>query len=135
MAAATQGLELFVREALAGGASRDEVAAALEAAGWDRPQVQAALDAWADVPFPVPVPRPRPYLSAREAFLYLLMFATLYLSAWHVGSLLFDLINLAFPDPADADFARAMRASSMRWSIAGLVIAFPVFVLVARVRI
>ena len=39
---------------------------------------------------PVPVPRPRPYLSPREAFLYLLMFATLYLSAWHLGSLVFD---------------------------------------------
>ena len=133
MAAATQELEVFVREALAGGTSKEDTAAALEAAGWDRAQVQAALDAWADVPFPVPVPRPRPYLSARDAFLYLLMFATLYLSAWHVGSLLFDLINLAFPDPADAEFARTMRSSSMRWSIAGLVIAFPVFVLVARI--
>lgn len=133
MAAATQELEVFVREALARGASKEDIAAALEAAGWDRAQVQAALDAWADVPFAMPVPRPRPYLSAREAFLYLLMFATLYLSAWHVGSLMFDLINLAFPDPADAAFARTARSSSMRWSIAGLVIAFPVFVLVARI--
>lgn len=133
MSAATQELDQFVRAALASGASKDEVAGTLESAGWDRDQVQNALDAWADVPFAVPVPRPRPYLSARDAFLYLLMFSTLYLTAWHVGSLLFDLINLAFPDPADADFARAMRASSMRWSIAGLVIAFPVFVLVARV--
>lgn len=132
MAAATQELEQFVREALARGASKEEVAGALEAAGWDRAQVQAALDAWADVPFAVPVPRPRPYLSAREAFLYLLMFATLYLSSWHVGSLLFDLINLAFPDPADGEFARTTRAGSMRWSIAALVIAFPVFVIVAR---
>ena len=44
-----------------------------------------------------------------------------------------DKRELRSPDPADDDFARAMRASSMRWSIAGLVIAFPVFVLVARV--
>src|SRR5690606_10105685 len=133
MSAATQELDQFVRAALASGASKDEVAGTLESAGWDRDQVQNALDAWADVPFAVPVPRPRPYLSARDAFLYLLMFSTLYLTAWHVGSLLFDLINLAFPAPAYAVFARAMRASSMRWSIAGLVIAFPVFVLVARV--
>lgn len=132
MAAATQELEQFVRDALASGASKEEVAAALGAAGWDRAQVQAALGAWADVPFAVPVPRPRPYLSAREAFLYLLMFATLYLTAWHVGSLLFDFINLAFPDPADGGFARSIRSRSMRWSIAGVVIAFPVFVIVAR---
>src|SRR5690554_2322288 len=115
--AATQELEQFVRDALAGGASKEEVAGALEAAGWDRAQVQGALDAWADVPFAVPVPRPRRYLSARDAFLYLLMFATLYLSAWHAGSLLFDLVNLAFPDPADGEFARSAASSSMRWSI------------------
>lgn len=132
MAAATQELELFVREALVRGASKQDIVAALDAAGWDRAQVQGALDAWADVPFTVPVPRPRPYLSARDAFLYLLMFATLYLSAWHVGSLLFDLINLAFPDAADGEFARGRLDSSMRWSIAGVVIAFPVFVIVAR---
>ncbi|MGY0561064.1 DUF5671 domain-containing protein [Luteimonas sp. A277] len=132
MAVATQELELFVREALARGASKEEVAAALDAAGWDRVQVDSALGAWADVPFAVPVPRPRPYLSAREVFLYLLMFATLYLSAWHVGSLLFDLINLALPDAADGESARGRLDSSMRWSIAGVVIAFPVFVAVAR---
>ncbi|MEN1926719.1 DUF5671 domain-containing protein [Luteimonas sp. MJ293] len=132
MAVATQELDLFVREALARGASKEEIVAALDAAGWDRVQVDSALGAWADVPFAVPVPRPRPYLSAREVFLYLLMFATLYLSAWHVGSLLFDLINLAFPDAADGEFARGRLDSSMRWSIAGVVIAFPVFVFVAR---
>ncbi len=132
MSAATQELEQFVRAALASGASKAEVAGVLESAGWDRDQVQNALDAWADVPFAVPVPRPRPYLSARDAFLYLLMFSTLYLSAWHVGSLLFDLINLAFPDPADGEFARSARSGSMRWSVAGLLIAFPVFALVAR---
>lgn len=132
MAAATQELELFVREALARGASKQDIAAALDAAGWEHAQVQSALDAWADAPFAVPVPRPRPYLSAREAFLYLLLFATLYLSAWHLGSLLFDLVNLAFPDPADAPYARDRTGSSMRWSVAGLLIAFPVFVFVAR---
>lgn len=132
MAAATQELELFVRDALSRGASRQEVAAALAEAGWEQAQVDSVLAGYADVAFVVPVPRPRPYLSAREAFLYLLLFATLYLSAWHVGSLLFDLINLAFPDPADAPYARDRSGSSMRWSVAGLVIAFPVFVFVAR---
>jgi len=101
MAAATQELERFVREALAGGASKQDVAAALAAAGWDEAPVQDALDAWADVAFPLPVPRPRPWLSAREAFFYLLLFATLYLTAWHVGSLLFRLVDHAFPDPGD----------------------------------
>ena len=101
MSAATQDLETFVRDALLKGQSRPAIHAALVAAGWPQEQVREALDAYAEVPFPVPVPRPRAYLSAREAFLYLVLFATLYLTAWHLGSLLFDLINRAFPDPAD----------------------------------
>lgn len=131
MAVATQNLELFVREALAGGATRGEIEAVLADAGWPPEQVGSALDAYADIRFAVPVPRPRPYLSAREAFLYLLLFATLYLTAWHLGSLLFDLIDHAFPDPADPGYLGDPGAS-MRWSVATLLIAFPVFAFVAR---
>jgi hypothetical protein len=131
MGVATQELELFVREALSRGKTRAEVAAALAAAGWPQEQVRGALDAYADVPFVVPVPKPRPYLSAREAFLYLLLFATLYLTAWHLGSLVFDLIDHAFPDPAEPTYF-ADPGTSMRWSVATLLIAFPVFAWVAR---
>lgn len=132
MAAATQELERFVHDALATGASREEIAAVLAAAGWPPEQASSALNAYAEVAFAVPVPRPRPYLSAREAFLYLVLFATLYVSAWHLGSLLFDLINRAFPDPADPSHAIAQIAHSMRWSVASVIIAFPVFLFVAR---
>ena len=132
MAAATQDLELFVRDALGKGASRDAIEAALAAAGWAPEQTRDALNAYAEVDFPVPVPKPRPYLSPREAFLYLVLFATLYLSAYHLGGLLFDLINRAFPDAADPAYAARNIAHSMRWSVASLVIAFPVFLFVAR---
>ena len=131
MAAATQYLELFVRDALLKGATRDSIEAALIAAGWTPEQTHDALNAYSEVEFLVPVPKPRPYLSAREAFLYLLLFATLYLSAYHLGSLLFDFINLLFPDAINPDNARNLT-QSMRWSVASLVIAFPVFLFVAR---
>ena len=132
MANATQDLELFVRESLARGLSRESIEAALDAAGWPAEQSRSALNAYAAVDFPLPVPRPRPYLSAREAFLYLLLFTTLSVSAWHLGSLLFDLINRAFPDPADSDYLRTRLWDSIRWSMASVIIAFPVFLYVAR---
>jgi hypothetical protein len=132
MAAATQELELFVREALSRGQSRDAIEAALDQAGWPKEQVRSALGAYSTVEFPVPVPKPRPYLSAREAFLYLVLFVTLYMAAWHLGSLLFDLINRAFPDPADSDYVLRQTGSSMRWSVASIVTSFPVFLYVAR---
>ncbi len=132
MAAGTQDLDVFVREALATGASKDAIGNALAAAGWTPEQAREALDAYADVEFPLPVPRPRAYLSPRDAFLYLLLFATLYLSAYHLGSLLFDLINHFLPDAADPAYTVGNLAHSMRWSVASLVIAFPVFLFVAR---
>jgi hypothetical protein len=132
VAAATQDLEWFVREALAKGASREAIETTLAAAGWPPEQVRSALGAYADVAFVVPVPRPRPYLSAREAFLYLVLFATLYVSAYHLGSLLFDLVNHAFPDAADAEYAVRHLGHSMRWSVASVIIAFPVFLFVAN---
>ena len=65
MAAATHELQRFVRDALASGASRDSIEAALASAGWPVEQVRDALDSYAEIDFPVPVPRPRPYLSPR----------------------------------------------------------------------
>ena len=132
MAVATQDLELFVREALSRGQPREAIEAALASAGWPREQALSALNNYALVDFPVPVPKPRPYLSAREAFLYLVLFVTLYVAAWHLGSLLFDLINRAFPDPADSDYSVMRIGDSVRWSIASVLTAFPVFIFVAR---
>lgn len=130
--AGSQDLEVFVREALARGTPRERVATTLTDAGWSTAQVQRALGAWADVEFPVPVPRPRASLSAREAFFYLLMFAALYMAAWHLCSLTFDLLNNALPDAADAERYRMYSGSSMRWSTASLLISFPVFLWMAR---
>jgi hypothetical protein len=131
MASGPSELDVFVRDALLRGQSRASILQALRAAGWSEEQVGGVLDAWSEVDFPVPVPRPRASLSARDAFLYLVMFATLYYTVWHLGSLLFDLINHALPDPA-AVRGYDYFSSSMRWSVASLLIAFPVFAFVAN---
>lgn len=124
-------LDSFVRDALARGATRDQVRDALTAAGWPATEVDAALGAWVDTPFGVPAPRRRVQTSAREAFLYLVMFATLYVVAFHVGALLFTAIERFLPDPAL--YARwPAGLQGVRNSVASLLIAFPVFVLIAR---
>jgi Domain of unknown function (DUF5671) len=126
----------FVKSALVKGVPRGDVEAVLLKAGWTKDQTRNALAGFAEADFPIPVPRPRPYLDAREAFMYLVMFSTLYVSAYHLGSLLFDIINTTFPDPADPASGSQYARMSMRWSIASLIVAFPVFLytswLVAR---
>ena len=58
-------------------------------AGWAPEQTRSALAGFADIEFPIPVPKPRPYLSARDAFMYLFLFTTLYISAYNLGNLIF----------------------------------------------
>lgn len=132
MASASPELETFVRDALMRGHSRQQVSSALLAAGWSEQQISGVLDGWAEVDFPLPVPRPRASLSAREAFAYLVLFSTLYFFAWNLGSLLFQLIQYALPDPADPDWQLLRLSDGIRWAISALVIAFPVFVFAAH---
>jgi len=132
MAAEVQQLELFVKEALQSGSTKGDIAKALEEAGWPGAQIKNALDAFSDTAFPVPVPKPRPSLSARDAFLYLVMFSTLYFGAWNLGSLLFSFINRGFPDPASGNYGGVYDSMLQRWSTAAVIIAFPVFFFLAH---
>ena len=125
-------LQWFVRESLARGLTRDRVKAALLAGGWRAEEVEAALAAYAEVDFPVPVPRRRPHLSAREAFLYLVLFATLYTTAFDVGAVLFHLVDRALPDPAQR-WSDDLVREGVRAGTAGLLIAFPVFLVLSRI--
>jgi hypothetical protein len=129
--AADKELTGFVKDALGRGVPRAQVAEVLRQAGWKPAQVESALASFATIDFPLPVPRPRPSLSAQEAFTYLLLFTTLYLVAWHLGRLTFHFINQAFPDPAQSSSERYVR-ESIRFSIATLIVALPVFLYVSR---
>jgi hypothetical protein len=132
MASEVQQLESFVKESLQSGSAKSDIAKALGEAGWPGAQINNALDSFADVAFPVPVPKPRPSLSARDAFLYLVMFSTLYFGAWNLGSLLFNFIDRAFPDPATTGGFGGYLDMQLRWSTAAVIIAFPVFFFMAR---
>jgi len=116
----------FVREALARGATRPQIQDALARAGWSAEVIGDALGTYADCDFAVPVPKPRAYLSAREAFTYLLLFGLLYLTAYNSGVLIFEYINRALPDVADWADTEYSRAA-IRWALSSLVVAFPVF--------
>jgi hypothetical protein len=132
---ADTNLTRFVEEALRSGASRTDTEQALIEAGWSREQIRDALASYADIAFPVPVPRPRPQVTARDAFVYLVMFSMLYVSAWQLGNLLFQFINLGFPDSLSNNQwidQTSMARRQIRSASASLLVAFPVFLLVAR---
>jgi hypothetical protein len=127
--ALSESLLQFVKESLGRGLVRDQIEGALLRAGWPADQVRRALDSYAAVEFPVPVPRPPAEGAGREAAAYVLLFVTLAISAFNLGSLLFELINRAFPDPAAV--TRPFTLEAVRWSVASLVVTFPIFLYVA----
>ncbi|HEY2897823.1 MAG TPA: DUF5671 domain-containing protein [Gemmatimonadaceae bacterium] len=124
-------LDRFVRAALEKGQDRIAIASALDRAGWPHEEVSSALAAYADIPFPVAVPLPRASLSAREMFLYLVLFTALYISVWNFGSLLFELIDRAFPDVTQRRYG-GYSTESIRWAVSALIVAFPVFLWTSR---
>lgn len=128
---ANQTLDTFIREALNRGEKRERIATALVSAGWTQKEVDNALDDYAETDIGMAVPRPRSYVSAREAFLYLVLFILLSVVAWNLGSLLFALIDTAIPDELDNAYDYGLFYSPLdtqiRSAIAGLVVGAPLF--------
>ena len=129
--AASAELVGFVKEGLQRGVPRTQLDDALRQAGWDRAQITGAINQFADVDFAVPVPKPTPSLDARDAFMYVLMYSTLYFSAHNLCALLFQLIDRAFPDASAHQWAAMLSEEALRWSISALIVALPVFAFVA----
>jgi hypothetical protein len=129
-ASGLQDLEWFARESLLRGFGKEEIRKAMLEVGWTEDQARNALDACADMAFAVPIPKPRPQLPARDAFFYLVLFTTLYISSYNLGSLLFDFIDRALPDATIRTY-RAVGWDSMRWSATSLIVAFPIFLMLS----
>lgn len=121
-------LILFVKESLQKGQSRASITEALLSAGWQEQEITKALRSFAQVDFPVPVPRKKPYLAAREAFLYLVSFITLYITAFSFGVLVFSFIDMWLPDPLRQYAVLSVSTNA----IASLIVAFPLFLFLTR---
>lgn len=118
-------LNQYVREALARGLSRDAIRSTLTSARWRRDEIDAALEAWADGEAGLPVPRRRMSLSAREAFLHLVLFAALYTVAFSTGAILFWIVERYLQDATT--YARSESFEPLRWAVAAVVTAFPIY--------
>jgi len=119
-------LQQFVREALARGTPREQIRSTLAAARWRSEEIDAELERWADGPAGLPVPRRRLSLSAREAFMHLVMFATLYTFAYSAGVIVFAMIARYVPDPT-VRWPAGEGLEMLRGALATCLTAFPIF--------
>lgn len=114
----------FVQKGLERGVSREQIASELQKGGWSPREIAEALDAFVESELPLAVPRKRVSSRPKETFLFLMLFAPLYMAAFALGSVLFDLINLTFP-ASNQNIQYSIV--SLRYGIACVVVAFPVF--------
>lgn len=79
------------------------------------------------------IANPTKKVSPKDVFLHLLMIVTLYASAASITTLLFQYINLNFPDLLEGGYYAIESArGAIRWAIAMLVVVFPTYLLTTR---
>jgi hypothetical protein len=103
----------------------------LLSAGWKERDIAQAIGAEG---LEKPVPVPPDSGGARDAFFHLLAFAGLYTAIISSLILVFTYINLWFPDAQleryiSMDYVR----SSVRWSLAALLVASPIYFWMSRI--
>jgi hypothetical protein len=123
-------LRSFIKESLERGQAKDAIREVLMRSGWQDGEVRNGLSAFADVDFPVAVPRPTPYLHARETFFYLVSFIALYVSAISFATLVFGLIDHAFPNVLD--FRDRYPSGGQAIAMASVVVAFPLYLFLMK---
>ncbi|MEK7192058.1 MAG: DUF5671 domain-containing protein [Patescibacteria group bacterium] len=74
-------------------------------------------------------------VSPKDVFLHLLSIAALYTSAISFLVLIFQYVNVLLPDPVAPDgagyYALQSAYSGIRWSIASLIVVFPIYIWVS----
>lgn len=73
---------------------------------------------------------PKPKTTPKDFFLYVGAMIALYISAVSLLNLLFDVIEKVFPDRLD--YYYDFTSSSLRWTVASLVIIFPIYLVLTK---
>ncbi len=126
-------LAAFLEAAKANGASEEFLVRLLERRGWPEKKIYQALGGFYERLTGVAIPSRAGGAgeNAKDTFLYLLSFSALGTWAIGLGTLLFTLLDLWLPEPG------VLRRSgdpfySISGSLASVIVAFPVYLVVMR---
>jgi hypothetical protein len=130
----TPDIHEFIERAVAGGASEQSVVGMLTARGWPEKQIYEALAARYERVTGMEIPRRAGTgTAAKDAFFYLLIFATLATWTIELGALAFTLIDRWLTDNLFSTPNQGYDLYSVASSIASVLVAFPIYLLVSRV--
>jgi hypothetical protein len=126
-------LDDLVEKALAAGIPHDSLIGVLTSRGWPENDAWDALAAHYERLTGVTIPsHPGSGATAKDAFFYLLIFSTL--ATWTIGfgRLAFALIDRWLADPLFSGYPQFFDTYTITWSVAGLLVAFPLYLLISR---
>jgi len=128
-----KALQEFLDAAKRQGASDESLATLLRGRGWPEEDVYRALAEHFENRSGVHVPEYKRSGSAKDAFLYLLSFSMLATWTIGLGSVAFTLIDMWIKDPlSPANNYYAGGYYQMADSLAGMIVAFPLYLLTMR---
>ncbi len=125
----TNSLSTFIAHARKKGMDHQTIRLLLLSAGWKEKDISEAL---ASETLDMPVPLPPDAGSARDAFFHLLSFTSLTATVVSLIILFFQYWDRLFPDVAFPSYGTA-ELSTIRWSIAAVIVSFPLYLWMMRV--
>lgn len=131
---ASPELHNFIAAAKEHGASDESLVEILENEGWPKSEVLAALGERYESLCGVQIPPGRKTITpAKDAFLYLLSFATLATWTISLGSICYSLIDDWIKDPLAQNTYGFSLSYQISTELASLVVTFPLYLFVMRV--
>jgi hypothetical protein len=126
-------LAVFLEAAKAKGASDEFLVRLFEERGWPEKKIYRALGGFYERVTGVAIPARTGGAgeNAKDAFLYFLSFSALGTWSIGLGSLLFTLLDIWLPETA-AQLMRVPPSYAISQSLASIIVAFPVYLLVMR---
>jgi len=123
----------FIERSKAAGASEETIVGILVARGWPEKQAYEALAAHYERTLGMEIPRRGGSgTAAKDAFFYLLVFSTLATWTIGVGALAFTLIDRWLADTLFTAYNQGYEMYSAAGSMASILVAFPIYLLVSR---
>ncbi len=127
-------LKQFIAHARQKGMDHSTIRMLLLSAGWKEKDIAEAVT---EESLDMPIPLPTDGGGARDAFFHLLSFVSLYTTVISTIILFFTYINKLFPDAALEQYQtdETGRLTTIRWSVAAIIVSYPLFVWISRILI
>jgi hypothetical protein len=126
----TDGLAKFLEAARAQGLGEEALVGLLKGRGWPEDDAYRAVADYYEAQTGIPIPAYKRAGSAKDAFLYLLVFALLATWTIAVGTVLFTLIERWLKDPLAPNTYYSFSYYQIADSLACIIVAFPIYLLV-----